>query len=394
MKKILFHFCLLFLFISISLPSRGKDVFSSDSLQISLITSGPGNDLYTAFGHTAIRVQDFSSGGDFVFNYGTFDFSTDHFYWKFTRGRLMYFLSVQKFPLFLQAYKAEGRKLTEQILNLSKAEKHHIFNYLRVNYKPENRFYKYNFLSDNCATRIRDIIGDSYGKSWKIDNIIPEKGLSFRDIINAYLDNSPWERLGINLMFGKRADEAMTNKEIMFLPKYLMVGFQHSSINGHSLVKTKKILNNPHSEKAPYPFYLRPIFWFSLLCLFILILSFSKSNKFSNKLLPWIDRCLFFLSGLLGCFLVFMWFGTDHGITKWNYNILWLFPVNIFFSFHFFKDKKWVKTYAIFIVAVNLILLATFLILPQELPFALLPFMAVLGVRALKIISRFNKVHE
>ncbi len=390
MKNIITGFCFFFIFTLSFSPTESKAQLSRDSLQISLITSGPGNDLYTTFGHSAVRVQDFSTGRDYVFNYGTFDFSTDHFYWKFVRGRLMYFLSVSNFQDFLRNYKAEGRKLTEQILNLSSREKAFIFKYLRNNYLPQNRFYKYDFLFDNCATRIRDIIDDSYDNAWEIQNIVPQQGLTFRQIINQYLKTSPWEKLGINLMFGVRADKAVNSRNLMFLPHFLMEGFQHSTINGKPLVKEKKALFIPSKPQSQsYPFYKHPIFWFSILCVFILLLSFLKP---SSSILPWVDRCLFFLTGLLGCFLLFMWFGTDHGITKWNYNLLWLFPFNIVFSFFFFKDKKWVRNYAIFIVVLSLILLGGYLILPQRLPFIALPFIAVLGVRCLKIISRFYKV--
>src|SRR5699024_5707114 len=160
---------------------------------------------------------------------------------------------------------------------------------------PNNRFYKYDFLFDNCATRISDIFDDTFGNSWEIKDIIPRKGLSFRQIINAYLKDSPWERLGINLMFGSHADKAMTNKQIMFLPDFLMKGLANSTVAGKPLVKHTEVLYKPTEPHADfYSFYKHPLFWFSLLGLLIVLLSFMKITPFTDAILSWIDRCLFF----------------------------------------------------------------------------------------------------
>lgn len=379
-------FLILALFVMSGI-SRGQP--TGDALQISLITCGPGKDLYSTFGHTAIRVTDHTRGEDYIFNYGTFDFSTPHFYWKFIRGRLMYFLSVQDFYSFIETYKEENRKVSEQILNLSPEEKEEIWQFLRTNYLPANRYYKYDFLFDNCSTRIRDIFSNIFGASWKIDNIIPVPGLSFRDIINTYLKSNPWEKLGINLMFGKRADQEMTNRQIMFLPYFLEQGASHSRIAGKPLVMETRELYTPRPEPSSgTPFYQFPIFWLGLAGLFIIILSFAGQGSFSIILLQWIDRCLFFLTGLLGCFLLFMWWGTDHEICTDNFNLLWLFPLNLLFSFYFFKNSGWVRGYATFLLLLNIFLLAGWFFLPQEFPIAAIPIIVVLAVRCRWILIR------
>lgn len=397
-----FRNSLLLTLLGISLSVRAQTATSNstdenlfiDSLQISLITCGPGEDLYSTFGHSAVRVQDYTTGGDYVFNYGTFDFSTPHFYLKFVRGRLMYFLSVQNFKDFIGVYVAENRKVTEQVLQLSPTEKEAVFQFLQHNYQPTNRYYKYDFLFDNCSTRIRDIFTKLFGKdNLEVTDIIPEEDLTFRQIIDSYLRKSPWERLGINLMFGKKADQQMTNMQIMFLPYYLMEGMDHATLNGKPLVENTATLYTPtpHPESV-YPFYKYPLFWFSLGAVFIVLLSFSKS-AFSRLLLPWVDRCLFFLTGLLGCFLVFMWLGTDHQITVWNFNILWLLPFNLIFSFYFYKNTPWVRNYAILLLCINIIILAGWYVLPQQLPLVAIPVIVVLSVRAWQIISpsRFGR---
>lgn len=358
-------------------------------LRISLITVGTGNELYATFGHSAIRVIDSSDGGDYVFNYGTFDFDTPHFYWKFIRGKLMYSLSVENFPDFMAEYYQEKRKVTEQLLNLSCAEKKTIWRFLQYNYLPQNRDYKYDFLFDNCSTRIRDIFVRVFGPGWKYPNIIPESNLSFRTEINRYLRKKPWERLGINLMFGESTDDSMNSSQIMFIPAFLEKGVANSTINGKPLVEKTQVLYNPGPQPDNgFPFYFQPLFWLVLLAIFITIISFNRQWLISRKLTPWIDRCLFFLSGLLGLFLVFMWFGTDHHVCRWNYNLLWAFPLNIIYSFFVQKNTSRVKKYAGFIILLNLFLLFGWFVLPQQIPAEVLPVVAMLFVRAWHILSR------
>lgn len=352
-------------------------------MRISLLTCGRGEDLYATFGHSAVRVIDSSDGADYVFNYGTFDVSTPHFYWKFVRGRLMYSLSVSDFPSFMEEYHEDKREVTEQVLNLSCGEKEAIWQFLRYNYLPENRYYKYDFLFDNCSTRIRDIIGRMFGPAWKVADIVPEKGLSFRSIINRYLRTKPWERLGIDLMFGASTDAAMSSRQIMFLPRYLEEGFDSSRVNGKPLVAAKQVVYDPGPRPAAtFPFYLHPLFWLTLLGAFIILLTFKHSWRVSRALLPWIDRFLFFFTGLLGVFLLFMWFGTDHRVCRWNYNLLWAFPFNLVFSFFLHRKTQGVSRYALLVILLNLFLLLGWFELPQQVPLAVLPLMAALVVRA------------
>lgn len=358
-------------------------------LRVSLITLGVGDDLYATFGHSAIRVLDSSTGGDYVFNYGTFNFDTPNFYWKFIRGKLMYSLSAMDFPTFMMEYREEQRSVTEQILNLTCSEKELIWQFLQNNYLPENRDYKYDFLYDNCSTRIRDIFNKTFGPGMVVYNIIPEDGLTFREIINRYLKEKPWERLGINIMFGKSTDEAMNNQQIMFLPDYLMKGADSSQVNGKPFVEKKVVLYAPQTDtRTHYPFYLHPLLWLTLISIIVIIMSFNRQWHFSQAILPWVDRCLFFLTGLLGFFLLFMWFGTDHKVCAWNYNLLWAFPLNLIFSFYLQRNTRGVKRFASLVIALNLFLLLGWAVLPQQLLPEFIPLLAMLIIRAWHILSR------
>src|SRR5678815_12567 len=131
---------------------------SACGLRISLLTCTPGQELYSTFGHSALRLTDSLTGEDIIYNYGTFDFDDPGFYSKFTRGKLLYFVSVDKFQNFLEEYEYYQRGITEQVLNLSCTERGKLFSALQENAKDANKYYKYDFMVDNCTTRLRDIV--------------------------------------------------------------------------------------------------------------------------------------------------------------------------------------------------------------------------------------------
>ena len=143
--------------------SSEQDLTLTDSSVISLITISPGRELDSRFGHSAIRVHDPNLKLDVAFNYGTFDFNTPGFYLKFLRGKLLYFVNAERFDQMYHVYMRMNRSLKEQQLNLTLKERQEVFKFLIINYKPENRYYLYDFFFDNCSSRIRDVFKNILG---------------------------------------------------------------------------------------------------------------------------------------------------------------------------------------------------------------------------------------
>lgn len=190
----------------------------SPSARATLMTFGPGEDLYSVFGHTGIRIQDPMLGIDRVYNYGQFDFRTDNFYVKFLRGTLPYQIGVNDMYTIMYAYQAENRTIREQVLALSPAQKQRLFGALETNLLPENREYRYKFYYDNCATRPRDMLISASGDSLSIPSRNRPTGNSYRDWMNKYLGEKPWAKLGMNLAIGQPADEKTDGWHAMYLP--------------------------------------------------------------------------------------------------------------------------------------------------------------------------------
>ena len=351
----------IYFFVLMMLLAAGSSHAAPDSsrLQVSLITCAPGAELYSVFGHTALRIVDSAANTDIICNYGTFNFDDPDFYSKFVRGKLMYFLSQQSFPDFLYEYDYFKRGVTEQVLKLSPTEKTEIQRSLFENVREENRYYKYDFLYDNCATRLRDIIFKTNIDSTYEPSAFAANGATFRDYLHNYLSRAEmqWTTLGIDLLLGIGADKTMTPAESMFLPDYLAQG--------------------------------TPLFFFLILAFLVILPSFFRSSgmvSFQSIM----DRIIFVLSGLLGLLLLFMWFGTDHQSFSKNINLVWAMPVNLLVAFSLNRSQKWLKVYLRYYSLLLLLLMIPVLLHSGLINFTLYPLILVLSFRSW-MLSRDEK---
>jgi hypothetical protein len=383
LKKIVF---LLLGFILFAKIAWAQD---SCGLRISLLTCSPGEELYSTFGHTAIRVTDAAAGIDEVYNYGTFAF-TDDFYYKFIKGRLLYELSVEDFSSFVWQYQAESRSIVEQELAVNCLQKEQIYAALRTNALPQNRFYRYDFLFDNCTTRARDIIAKNSGGTVTYPVLIAGEQPTFRNLIHVYLNRAhqDWSKFGIDLLLGAKLDRKTTNLETTFLPDNLMKAFDSTTVSGLPLVKEETpLLVMPSLATESY--LITPFVLFALLLLVGGLLTFVRKG-WARKAVAALDFFLFFVLGAVGVLLLFMWFATDHALCANNYNLLWALPTHAVTAFFLFSRKRWVQTYFRVVFFLQLALLLLWVFLPQQLNTALIPLLFLLVLRSW-ILS--NKPH-
>ncbi len=379
MRKMFFVHGFLMIF-----ASAGAQTLS-DSSVVSLLTGSPGEELYSTFGHSAIRIKDPVQGIDLVFNYGTFDFNTPNFYIKFMQGKLNYMLSVQRYDGFLYSFEYENRSVSEQILNLDFRQRNRLYQLLMENYKLENRFYKYDFFYDNCATRIRDILvkacdGDvtfHYPEEWQ------NSGTTLRQLLDLFLTNHPWSDFGIDLVLGLPTDKVAAPSEYMFLPAFLSQAFALATIerdgNSMPLVQSeKKVLGRRHVERKK-EFY-TPFNVAGLLFLFAAVVTFSDFKQKLNS--GWFDKLYFSVVGLAGWIVVLLWFFTDHIATRDNLNILWTIPFNfpVFLLWSRFS-MKFRNYYLRGIGLLSTVVIIFWSIIPQQYHIAFIPLIMIILVR-------------
>ncbi len=379
-------FFLLIFIIAFSL--KGFTQGDSCNVTVSLLTVTPGEELYSTFGHSALRIQDNSNHTDVVYNYGTFNFDEPDFYIKFIRGKLTFYLSTDDYDSFRNDNYEDGRGTIEQVLNLSCAEKFNIVMLLKANMMGENRKYKYDFTFDNCTTRLRDLIKRSANEPVHFGNVLQTKK-TFRDLIYEYLNKNDkqWSKLGIDILLGKPTDAVMQPEQEMFLPDYLSNALDRTTIGSTPIVSEKHELYNIAVVQPEVHFYTHPLFVFSCLFVLIVLLSFSKNN-FIKRILIAFDGFMFFFTGLLGVLLLFMWFGTDHRMTKDNFNLLWAWPTNLIAAFYIHSLKRPGTKYFMIYIVFNLLLLACWFMLPQHLNPALMPIIAILIFRSILYVSK------
>lgn len=389
MKKIALIILPLF-FVLFSHTAHGQ-VQLHDSSKVSLLTASPWHGaVYALFGHTAIRVQDDSTGVDAVFNYGYFDPTQPNFTYNFIRGKTDYVLGVNTFNEFIYEYEYKGQEVIEQELNLSISEKQQLYNALFINALPENMRYRYNYLFDNCATRPRDMI-ENYidGSIIYAEN---KETQSFRDLVHECVNHYKWIEFGIDLLIGSEADKEIGVRQKMFIPSYLMKSFEGANVIksdslSYPLIKKSEVVLEVNNERnSPRErMLISPILTAFALLLVTILVSFVQVANL-NKVRPskYFDTVLFGIAGVCGLILFTLMFFSEHPATNPNWNFVWLniFALIAAILFWVKSANKIVYLYHFINFALITLFILFWWLIPQQLPFATIPFSLSLWVRS------------
>ena len=309
---------LLFIILSLLFCTPlSAQILLSDSAKLYLLTCTPGTEVWSKYGHTGIRVCDEANKMDIVFNYGIFSLMEDGFYLKFIKGDTYYQLGIESYSHFVRFYNKIGRKTYLQELNLTPMQKQQVFDALMVNYQPENRFYLYNFVFDNCATRpyylLKNALQDTIISSYQGYANQP-----FRSTITHYTGPYSWVDFGINMVFGSKADQPMTNEQRLFLPEELMFYLSEAHLSdGTPLVI--------HENIAPFeidsvPWYADCRFGIALFALLMVLISWWDRKR--NKLSWWLDAILGLVYLVLLAIVIFLTFFSVHPLVVFNWRLL------------------------------------------------------------------------
>ena len=320
----------IFLFSTIN-HSYSQNLLLSKDAHVSVVTCGTGNESYSLFGHTAIRIDDAYNNIDIVYNYGAFDFNTPNFVLKFMKGNLQYFAVAHSYADFINEYTYEKRSVYEQELNIPSTLKQQLFDNLNISLASGESHYTYKFIDKNCTSMVVNIINKTLDSA-----VIVKKAdthITYRTILYPYFDNHFYEKLGTSIIFGKKVDGLGTQ---IFLPFELKKSLEKVSFQNHPLVqKNKTILE--FKKEVIGSWWNNCYTYLLLLGLIILI-----NNKNIN---------LFYLTfmAVLGLFFVFVGFYSEHQELGYNYNILLFNPTLLgLLYFYSAKNKKGVYNLALF----------------------------------------------
>ena len=336
-KKIFFALLLIG-----SASSFAQNSILSKNAKVSVITCDTGNESYSLFGHTAIRITDIDNNLDVVYNYGAFDFATPNFVAKFTKGDLQYFAVANRYAEFMQQYTYEQRSVYEQELNIPLNYKQKLLDNLTNSLASSDSYYTYKFIDKNCTSMVVDMLNKTLGAKVIVKKT--DTDLTYRSILYPYFNNSFYEKLGTSIIFGKKVDELGTK---IFLPLELQKSLALIQFQNHPLCKENKTLLE-FKKEAPRSIWDNFYTYAFLLAFLVLI------NKKS------VDLFYFFIMGLLGLFFIFIGFYSFHLELSYNYNLLLFNPfLLVLFYFMLTNNNKW----SIYLSGLNVLFLLAYLIL-------------------------------
>lgn len=383
-----FIFC-LFMGVAFSVQSQ-----STDSIRFSLLTCAPGTEIYSLFGHTAIRYENYTRRIDVVFNYGMFSFNTPNFIFRFVAGETDYQLGITPYSYFEAEYAMRGSSVYQQVLNLTQSEKERLLTILENNYLPENRIYRYNYFYDNCTTRARDKIEECIeGKVVYPDSL---SGKSYRSIVHEFTAGSPWDEFGIDLCLGAEADKEINKRQQMFSPFYMKYYASNAYIVDAGGTRRPLILDETKIVDVE-PDEVQPGFVLSpLMCgaLFLALCVVMAWRQWKTQRIWWgWDIVLYGLQGLAGCIIAFLFFFSVHPTVGSNWLLILFNPIPLLYlPFMVYKAVKRKKDY--YHVG-NMVYLTLFItILPfcgQEFNLTVLPLALGLLVTSASHVLVWNK---
>lgn len=361
-----------------------------DSLRISLLTCGAGDEIYSLFGHTALRVEDRTTGRDVVYHYGVFDFDTPNFALKFALGETDYQMGMTSYKRFLSEYAWLGRSVEQQVLDLTPEEARRLADRLAENYRPENRVYRYSYFYDNCATRPRDQVEQAveghvdYGR----DMESRATGQTFRSIMRHYAEGHPWSRFGMDFCLGSKADEPVNLRETMFVPFNVRDYFATAQIAAPD--GTARPLTRPTEALVPCPDTRTPQEDQGFTPLRAALLLFAATAGatiygLKRKRPLWgIDAVLFAAAGLAGIIPAFLVLFSQHPAVSPNYLLLVFHPLHLLCLPWMLRRVSQCRRSRY--MAANFTVLTLFILLwaviPQRFDLAVLPLACCLLVRS------------
>jgi len=378
------------LFLFLYFGGNAQQIELSPTSKISVLTCGPGEELYSSFGHSAFRVQDSNLGIDVVYNYGVFDARGAKFYYEFSQGRMDYLLARNYFSDFLDDYKRENRWMKEQVLNLDEKERNQLFRFLENNARPENRVYQYDYILNNCATKIWDVQKIVFGDKLAFDNNYIDTTYTFRELMRHNLKTNSWGQFGIDLALGSVIDREANPQEHMFLPFYVSDQMAKAKLDSKPLSLKETSIFRATQEEHKTNFFLSPLFWFGLLFIITILITYRDYKNGTRS--RWFDFILFFIIGLHGLLIFYLWFLTDHVWTVMNFNILWVFPLNVVVAFYLLKKRppKWISKYLILLFGLIIITLILWAFKVQLFSVLIVPFLLLLTTRYFFLYHRIS----
>jgi hypothetical protein len=310
----------------------------ADSVVVSVLTMGPGHEIFERFGHISIRVRDFRTGTDTAYNWGMFDFNQPRFIQRFLTGDTQYWMAGYPSLWLIEQYRAAGRWVTEQDLALTPLQADSLARFIRWNAREEHKWYRYDYYRDNCSTRVRDALDMVLGGELKRATAGRKHGVSYRGETLRLAEAFAALNFGMDFALGRRADSTLSAWEEMFIPMRLVQIIRDARVTGadgasHPLVRAERrlVIDDRFAEAETEP----ELFWSSLLVGLFFAGAFLVMSML-NRRVPLARWGLIigasgwhFLAGCTGLIVLVLGVFTRHVYMSQNSNLLVATPLSL-----------------------------------------------------------------
>lgn len=294
--------------------------------RIGVLTMQPGEVFFERFGHNAILVEPADGSEATSYNFGFFDPEEPDFVPRFIAGTMRYRLVALPLSRDLAHYRASGRGVSVQWLDLDAAEANTLAAMLAINARPENAVYDYHYFTDNCSTRVRDAIDAATGGLLRRQLTVSSQGISHRMEAVRLALPAPWMALGFHLGLSAKADRPLSRWDESFIPMRLADALDNvRRADGRPLVAAQEELL-PHRLALPPNEY--PLLRIEAILLGIaLAIGLLWLGHRAPRALAASAGLFWLFAGVAGATLLFLWFGSGHHFAHANENLFLLSPL-------------------------------------------------------------------
>lgn len=296
--------------------------------RIGVATMQPGEIFFERFGHNAIIVDDPALAEPVAYNFGYFDMAEDGFVDRFVHGRMRYLLARLPWREDLSYYRMSGRGVSIQWLRLDDATAIRLADALAENARPENAHYRYDYFTDNCATRVRDALDRALGGALERQLRVRSQGNTYRSEAVRLASPAPWMWLGFDLVLGPAADQPMSRWDEAYVPMRLADSLREVRLaDGQPLVASEEVV--VEHRIAPEPDEFAQTWWLWLLSGLAIAVVGTWLSRRAPRTAAAVSLLFWLIGGVLGTVMLFVWLDTEHRFGWANQNLLLFSPLGL-----------------------------------------------------------------
>lgn len=350
-------------------------------IQASLIVVSPGDAIYSAGGHIALRMRCPTQNIDYVYEFDAKIDENESLIFKYLNGTLEGNYVRLFSDVFNGKLNDENRKSSDYILNLTPMQKVALWTFLDEEVDGEN-IYSFIPTTNNCCSMLLPLIEKSINSDILSNlNVLSIDKTTGREYLEDFFVFSPWTGLIWDILIGTEFDKPVSAINLLY-PKIIShsLSLLVNPENGSNLLIDNKFSQESFID-ARYSFLHPKYIFIYIFILSCCLATFNLKNRL-NKISMAFDIMLLAISIIIGCILWYMFLASIiHHNTHYNMMLIIFNPVPIFLLL--MRDKRVWVNYSLVIAIVATLYLLGISYIPQIQLYGLWLFIGAILVRSL-----------